>query len=144
MPSAGVITKQTINTNAISSYSPYLTVRDCGVYLYNGTDALFPLYTSCNLNTNVYNQAYTSGTIISQGGAGVNGSAGVGYYGLLNLANKDDGYIVHPKYAITVKNSGGTETLNYQNNTTNPVYVVPDPINHGYSIIIYYNGTEQT
>jgi hypothetical protein len=144
MPSAGVITKETVNTNAISTYTPYLTVRDCGVYLYNAVDALFPLYTSCHYNTNVYNQAHTSGTITSYGDTGINGSAGVGNYGLLNLANKDDGYIVHSKYAITVKNSGGTEILNYQNNTTNPVYVVPSSLNTGYSIIIYYNGSEQT
>jgi hypothetical protein len=128
-------------------YREYLTVPDCGVYLYNAVDALFPLYTSCNY-TNIYTQAYQSNTIASQGGDGVNGSLGVGYYGPLSLANKDDGYIVYPNYAITVYNAT-VIVLNYQNNTNKPVYVISasgsnTAPNTGDSIKIYYDGVEQT
>ena len=143
LSSSGILVKETINNDYTSTYTKFLTVPDCGVYMYNSADALYPLYTSCTYNTNVYNQAHTSGTITSYGDTGVNGSSGVGSYGLLNLANKDDGYIVHPKYAITVIGStGSTTTLNYQNNTNKPVYVLSSSPNTGDSIKIYYNGVE--
>lgn len=130
---------------SLTDNNKYFTVRDCGVYLYNSYDSLYPLYYSCDYS-NIYGQAHGSGTIYSYNpNTGPNGSMSIGNYATKNLNNADDAYLVYPKYGITVTDStyGGT-ILNYQNNTNKPVFVACSSNNNGNSCKIYYNGVEQT
>jgi hypothetical protein len=146
IPSTSVIIKETINTNANSTYTPYLTVRDCGIYLYNGsssTFSIFPIYTSIPNFTNFFNQ--TSGTGSVPVSSGIGGSGGVGNFvnNNPNPQNSDDGFLILPNYGLILYD-GTTIVLNYHNSTSTLMYIKGSSIGIGDSCKAYYNQIEIT
>ena len=144
MPSAGVITKETVNTNAISSYTPYLSVRDCGVYLTHSNISYALFYSITNLS-NITTQLYTSGTIVSSTADSYVTAPAVGNYLSVSLDNQSTSFLVYPKYGLIgydVSGYSSTIYINYQNKTNNPVIVSPSNVGVS-SVKIYYDGVEQ-
>ena len=150
MLSTGIITKETINTNDDSTYQSYLTVRDCGVYLYNSSSTAiliaFPIYYTILQYSNFFTSAHTS-TNLNLYNVSNSGGTGIGEYGGVNCANNDDAYLVYPDYGIQVYtggNFGGTLVIDYYNSTStlNTVRAVTN--NTGNSCKIYYRGVEIT
>ena len=150
MPLSGIISKETVNSHDISTYHSYLTVRDCGVYLYNSSSTAilisFPIYYSIIQYSNFFTSALTGGNLNSYNVAN-DGTAGIGQYGGVNCANNDDAYLIYPDHGIKVytgANFGGTLVIDYYNSTTtlNTVRAVTN--NTGNSCKLYYKGVEIT
>jgi hypothetical protein len=144
MLSTGIISKETINTEELSTYKSYLTIPDCGVYMYNGGQ-IYPIYKSTPSFVNFLNCDPSGGSV--DAAQGVGGTGGTGSYNKLDIADIDDRYIVHPGYGVIIYdtlNYDGTEFLNYENLTTNINFLGPTSPNRGASARIYYNGVEIT
>ena len=150
MLSTGVITKETINTNANSTYTPYLTVRDCGVFFWNGsagTYGTYPIYASIPDFSNFFSSIPTDGNLNTYNVAN-GGGLGVGEYVKISFQNGDDLFLIYPEYGIKMWNGtppyGGTITIDYYNSSSTPRLVGAVTRNQGDSCKIYYRGVEIT
>jgi hypothetical protein len=142
----GIISKETVVSNDNSIYHPYLSVRDCGVYMING-GSFFPIFSSIPDYQNFFNVSDTADSSVG-GSNGIGGTGGIGRYRYYDNNDVDDNYLVHPNYGIIVFiNSayGGARVLNYENTTTTVklVYSSGSP-DRGSSCKLYYNGNEIT
>ena len=125
------------------TYNSYSTIRDCGVYMFNGGTS-FSIFSTIPNYQNFFNGVSASAITISTA-SGVGGSGGYGLYQRLDIADIDDEYLIHPYYGIIVYNglnfTGGT-LINYEN-TTNQINFVSSTSgnnNKGASIQVYYKG----
>jgi hypothetical protein len=120
----------------------YNTVRECGVYMYDGgltgrNFNIYPLPVSIPVLANYTSQSLTG----SFSGNSADGAA-VGTYAQISISNIDDGYLVYPNYGISTWSQvsyAGTLKLNFYNNTSNPLFVTPASLASAYSCKIYYN-----
>ena len=129
---------------SLTNNKSYLTIPDCGVYMYNGGQ-IYPIYKSTPSFVNFLNCDPSGGSV--NAAQGVGGTGGTGSYNKLDIADIDDRYIVHPGYGVIIYdtlNYDGTEFLNYENLTTNINFLGPTSPNRGASARIYYNGVEIT
>ena len=133
---------------AKTKYKNYLTVPDCGVYVYSG-GIPYPLYYSLSLNY-VFN--YKAQTVTVRSSDGIDGTDGKGTIAYIDLHNLDYAYLIHPNYGLIVWNTwnswsdetrvGTDSNLNYYNKTLTPKYVKTTGNNQGDYCQIYYKGVE--
>jgi len=148
MLSTGIITKETVLTEALSTYQSYLTVRDCGVYMYNGSSgvyATYPIYCSIPNFNNFFTQTATGN--LNSFNVANGGGLGVGEYVNLNFVNDDEFFLIYPEYGIIMWDGappGGTITINYYNSTLAPIMVGAVTRNRGDYCKIYYRNVEIT
>lgn len=126
-----------------ASYSSYSTIKECGVYMYNGGTS-FPIFSTIHSYINFFN-GYQSNASVIQNASGIGGSNGYGLYQRLDIADIDDDYLIHSGYGIIVYNGlnfTGGQLINYEN-TTNSIKFVSSTSgnnNKGASIQVFYKG----
>ena len=126
-----------------ASYSSYSTIKECGVYMYNGGTS-FPIFSTIPSYINFFNGIPANASSIATT-SGVGGSGGYGLYQRLDIADIDDNYLIHPGYGIIVYdglNFTGSQKNNYEN-TTNQINFVSSTSgnnNKGASCKVYYKG----
>jgi hypothetical protein len=125
----------------------YNSVRECGVYMYNGSSKNYwrtPIYYSVKDMTNLFSQQYTTTTPVTT--PAQSSADPTGKYIFLDVNGVDDLFEVHPNYGIVAysNKSWDTMSLNFKNTTYNPVSVTRDSTQGVESCRIYYNDVEQT
>jgi hypothetical protein len=148
MLTSGDITKETVISSGNSTYQSYLTVRDCGVYLYNSAGGyliMYPIYYQIPDYSNFTGQVDTTDNL-SGYNVSNSGGAGVGQYGGLSLSTNDDAYIIYPNYGIKVYTSTNFVGLvvDFYNSTNKLNIIRAVTNNRGKSCKIYYKGVEIT
>lgn len=139
------VTNMTTPIKSLTSpFYNFMSVREAGVYLCNGTSFalyyMFPLYRSGSY-TNFYNSTITTGAVPATDGVfGVNGK---GNYQIQDYSLIDEAYLVYPKWGIQVY-AGAVNNVDVVNNTSYPFVVRTPTVNINDSCKIYYNGVEVT
>jgi hypothetical protein len=127
------------------TYNSYSTIRDCGVYMFNGGTS-FSIFSTIPNYQNFFNGVSASAITIPTT-SGVNGTGGYGLYQKIDLADIDDEYLVHPGYGIIVHNAlnfTGGHMINFEN-TSNELRWVSSTSgnnNKGASCQLFYKGIE--
>ena len=84
------------------SYSSYSSIRECGVYMFNGGTS-FSIFSTITSYTNFFQGIQANASPIASSN-GVSGTGGYGLFQRLNIADIDDNYKIHPGYGIIVYN----------------------------------------
>jgi len=142
----GIISKETVVSHDTSIYQSYLTVRECGVYLFNsagGVLVMYPIYCQIPAYSNFTGQPLTTQNLSSYNVSN-SGGAGVGRYAALPLGSNDDAYVIYPNYGIKVYSSTNFVGLiiDFYNSTSKLNIIRAVTNNTGNSCRIYYNGDE--